>query len=546
MTFAQYMRDRYAAAAMDTDWGAHDRRFHGGSFDPKTMKCSLREDLADADGVDDLGNPKTDSKDAAGPKRWVEFLSLVEKRKGGRDVTPSDIEQMYGELQKIGDRREKRASAWWLAHGTIRLPEDASKVRDALDVAAKARKDPLSYRSPMELILDNREFRPSEKPIDPDTVPELSDRTDMGHGVVTYLVQDDRDGQKAMRRIIDTHWGRDANPWCLLARDEDEYSPYSMEDWWNGLSEDEKDAYRERIEFYTAHLPEDVRDDLEAQSSDVYYESDGEIDEDIRDLAARRWWRENIKTPSDEGLGSAWRYWKHYSALPKRVAFKDGKLLSFMATHVENTENIDDIEYKISDELNNEFFEYIMEDGHEDAMIEDWLQENHPDVWYDLVGDGDIPEQWWDRKDEPHGGVPLSGIPIEGDRLNRSADYEMQPGGGMKMVGNPYIGKEDTDGYVEWGPMGNVVKVGRVEFDRMFGTPTTYSDGDHLFLLRNGKVMSVHTKDKVYTLDEGEWYGENGLNASDKTARMLDSMSSKAMEKVSEAVVKAKRLSERR
>lgn len=58
-----------------------------------------------------------------------------------------------------------------------------------------------------------------EDPIDPDTVPEFSDKRDEGDGIVSYEVQDDQDGQLAVRRIVDAHWGRGANPWCLIARD---------------------------------------------------------------------------------------------------------------------------------------------------------------------------------------------------------------------------------------------------------------------------------------------------------------------------------------
>ena len=92
------------------------------------------------------------------------------------------------------------------------------------------------------------------EPIDPDTVMEFSDKRNEGNGIVSYEVDDTKKGQRAVRRIVDTHWGKDANPWCLIQTDE-----YGLTDF-------------------------------------------------------------------------ADRCWESYDKLPKRIAFKNGKLLAFMAT----------------------------------------------------------------------------------------------------------------------------------------------------------------------------------------------------------------------
>ena len=206
-----------------------------------------------------------------------------------------------------------------------------------------------------------------EEPIDPDTVPEFSDKRDEGDGIVSYEVQDDRAGQYAVRRIIDTHWGKDANPWCLL-------------------------AYQ------------------------------------------------------DGTLSQAWDYWMQYSALPKRVAFKDGKLLTFMATdgdyatvakqnpnlplfifremvfngygkpingQISDITTDDDAQYlsdetidylmkEISGELKNgnslpEALHKIMYDGYD---IFDWVYKNKKK--FSIVELNPRQEIWWDRIDKPH------------------------------------------------------------------------------------------------------------------------------------------------
>ena len=189
-------------------------------------------------------------------KRLNEFMRVLAKNRPDLDAG-----KIVAELEKFDTPKEQKIALHWVVRGGLLLPEDSYKVADALSVSEKAKVDPFQYKSPDELMLAHKEFRPTARPIDPAAVPELSDPRDEGDGIVSYLVQDDRQGQAAMRRIINTHWGEDANPWCLL-------------------------------------------------------HGDG---------------RGNLSDGSN-GEYDAWYYWQHYSALPKRVAFKDGKLLAFMAT----------------------------------------------------------------------------------------------------------------------------------------------------------------------------------------------------------------------
>ena len=241
-----------------------------------------------------------------GARRREEYRDLLARKRPDLDA-----EAVLAELDKFDDPKKEKIALHWVVRGTIRLPEDAYKIDDALDVAGKAKVDPFSYRSPEELFLAHKEFKPSARPIDPATVPELSDARDEGDGIVSYLVQDDRQGQAAMRRIIDTHWGEDANPWCLLAKRQ---APVSRELF---------NAWENRYHDWEEGLTEEERDDF-----------------GFTDLALRDYYAKNVEAPprrrflsGDEGgLDDAWHYWNNYSALPKRVAFKDGRLLSFMAT----------------------------------------------------------------------------------------------------------------------------------------------------------------------------------------------------------------------
>ena len=51
-----------------------------------------------------------------------------------------------------------------------------------------------------------------------DTIPEFYDKQIYPYGVVVYRVKDFKEGMEAVRKVIDAQWGKDANPWCLAAR----------------------------------------------------------------------------------------------------------------------------------------------------------------------------------------------------------------------------------------------------------------------------------------------------------------------------------------
>lgn len=117
---------------------------------------------------------------------------------------------------------EALATAKWFASEVLRVPEDQPKVSEAIIVAKKAKVDPLTYSSPMNILNTFKEYKIKEKAIDPDTVPELTNGRTIGplsFSIRVYDVEDTKEGQLAMRRIINTHWGEDANPWCLLQGD---------------------------------------------------------------------------------------------------------------------------------------------------------------------------------------------------------------------------------------------------------------------------------------------------------------------------------------
>ena len=341
-----------------------------------------------------------------GAKRRGEYARILEKYRP--DLRADAI---IGELEKFGDTKKEKVALHWIVSGGLELPEDAYKVDDAISVAEKAKVDPFKYRSPDELMLANKEFKPSAKPIDPDTVPELSDKRDESDGVVSYQVQDDRAGQAAMRRIIDTHWGEDANPWCLLAR---------------------KGARKVMTREFRSWLDKNHSEWPLGQSDATIYAWSQEFEKE-----GGRAYRDATE---GELLENAWNFWNQYNALPKRVAFKDGKLLAFMATEGVDTSTGIASQYDLSVRLPELFKEYInwsyTDEGKEEAAeFAEWLEVNHPEDLESAMS----AEEWWDRKDESHTGpnalreianpdirYSVSSDLVDAMRRRASADNERQ------------------------------------------------------------------------------------------------------------------------
>jgi len=68
----------------------------------------------------------------------------------------------------------------------------------------------------------------------------LFDRNDLGNGVVVYHVRDDMVGRVGMRNMINTHFGKRSNPWCLLQGDGfGKLTDYSQA-YWNKYNKVEK------------------------------------------------------------------------------------------------------------------------------------------------------------------------------------------------------------------------------------------------------------------------------------------------------------------
>lgn len=186
----------------------------------------------------DIGGWLANTAFSIGERRKREYREVIAKKRP--DLPAADVDAFMGEMGKLEDTKAEKAALHWFVKGGLQFPEDGEKLGTALKTAAKFKLDPFAFGSPDELLAEADRRNPKKQKlayIDPDTVPELSNKRDLGHGVVVYDVEDSDAGQAAMRRIMNSHLGRGAGgrwrgPWCLLtATDAGEVSASAKRYW---------------------------------------------------------------------------------------------------------------------------------------------------------------------------------------------------------------------------------------------------------------------------------------------------------------------------
>ena len=193
-----------------------------------------------------------------------------------------DAKEITDTLVSWNDPKKEKTALHFILNGSLDLSKDLEKFEKAYVLIDRQHLDFNKFNSLDEVLNRNdssTERIKAKSSYDPDKEPCFSNKKDLGKGTVVYTVEDSREGQKAVRKAIDlAGYGPKFNGWCLIAR-QSLFSDRQLEEFRN--------------------LPPEQLEKL------GYYDNDD--------------------------LGVAWSYWKTYSAYPKRVAFKNGKLVSFSA-----------------------------------------------------------------------------------------------------------------------------------------------------------------------------------------------------------------------
>ena len=263
-------------------------------------------------------------------------------KKKRSDLDEKSLKEHLDCLEKM-DAKEQKVALYWIGKKSLTLPDDLSTFNNAMNLIKKQHLDFQKFNDPMEVL--NRDdkstlrIRSQDERFNPATEKTFSHPYNAGDGVVIYDVEDSKEGQKAVRRAIDFHFGYDKNFWCLAAR---------------------KEGFRRN-----------------------------EINRLTREQA------EKLGFYSDDALAVAWNYWKGNSAYPKRIAFKNGKLFAFSAgkhkQHVEWWDRNDDSHYVIPESNAVDDIEFLKKYGKLNL-----LENNNasPEMIEELMKDEDVYVRW--------------------------------------------------------------------------------------------------------------------------------------------------------
>ena len=103
-------------------------------------------------------------------------------------------------------------------NGNLNLPQDGEKLIEVERVSTAKKIDPFSVKNPNE-ITERFAGKIKEQRVNPDSVPEFSNKRTLANGVTTYTVDNNEMGQAAARRIVNSHYGPKSNPWCITQID---------------------------------------------------------------------------------------------------------------------------------------------------------------------------------------------------------------------------------------------------------------------------------------------------------------------------------------
>ena len=151
-------------------------------------------------------------------KKYEQVLKA--KRPELKDI-PEQVDNLIKWADSLDIRDDKKAKykklgLFYMANGYAIFPEDGYKIEESIRLAAINKIDPYAFKNPNELI-EKYEKTTKIAKINPDSVSEFSNKEEIA-GLTIYDVEDSKKGQEAVRKIVDSNWGKKSNPWCLVAR----------------------------------------------------------------------------------------------------------------------------------------------------------------------------------------------------------------------------------------------------------------------------------------------------------------------------------------
>ena len=205
--------------------------------DSKTLKEKSLNEVKDVDKLDSPDNYKNVQFSKVHRAEYEKTISKLRLDLVKEGLVSKTIDNMFTFVDNLNipdgkKRKYERITTKWLATSNIKLREDGYKVKDAVELAEKYKEDIFSYTNPNQII-EKYAGKTKAKPTDPNTVKEFAKGTvtNKKHGITEHVVENTKEGQLAVRKVMDTHFGENSNPWCLAQKKDGKLTEGSRKTW---------------------------------------------------------------------------------------------------------------------------------------------------------------------------------------------------------------------------------------------------------------------------------------------------------------------------
>jgi len=256
-------------------------------------------------------------------KHRGEYENLISKNRPDlvkEGLVSQTVDQMFNLVNGLDipvskRRKYEKIMTKWLATSVMKLPEDNYKLKDSVELAEKNNEDIFSYNNPNEII-EKYAGKSKAKPTNPNNVKEFGESRVLNeeYGLTVHEVEDTKEGMMSVREVVDTHWGPESNPWCIIARSEKqiiEPRQYGYE-----LVKTKQEAEARKKQLESEGFIVSIRD----RGQNIKDKKEFQYELDIKEMS---------KGPGI--MDDAWQNWTIYNKSKKYVVFQNGRLLSFYA-----------------------------------------------------------------------------------------------------------------------------------------------------------------------------------------------------------------------
>ena len=165
----------------------------------------------------------------------AEYSTILDKLRGGDVIEGNKVFSAEQQIDDVFDwvksldipeknqAKYKKAALNFVAKSPTNFPVDAEIVGEAIRIAELKKLNVMDFSNPRDII-DKFAGEVKAKRLDPNKEKQFFNKKSLPEGVETFQIMPTRRGQQAVRRILDTHWGKKTNPWCVTAQ-KNAYTP---------------------------------------------------------------------------------------------------------------------------------------------------------------------------------------------------------------------------------------------------------------------------------------------------------------------------------